>query len=47
MKRKRHTAEKIIKKLRTAAGIIAGGKRAEEAAHQIGMRVPTYHRWKE
>ena len=47
MKRKRHTAEEIIKKLREAAGLIAGGKTAEEAARQIGVSVPTYHRWKE
>lgn len=47
MKRKRHTTEEIIKKLRDAAGVIAGGKTAEEAARQIGVSVPTYHRWKE
>ncbi len=47
MKRKRHTAEEIIKKLREAAGHIAGGKKAEETARQIGVSVPTYHRWKE
>jgi transposase-like protein len=47
MKRKRHTPEEIIKKLREAAGLIAGGKTAEEAARQIGVSVPTYHRWKE
>jgi hypothetical protein len=37
MKRKRHTAEEIIKKLREAAGIIAGGKSVEAAA--IGRHV--------
>lgn len=47
MKRKRHTAEEIIKKLREAAAQIAGGKKAEEAARQIGVSVQTYHRWKE
>jgi putative transposase len=47
MKRKRHTTEEIIKKLREAAGLIAGGKTVEEAARQIGVSVPTYHRWKE
>ena len=47
MKRKRHTDEEIIKKLREAAGLIAGGKTAEAAARQIGVSVPTYHRWKE
>jgi putative transposase len=47
MKRKRHTPEEIIRKLREAAGSIAGGKSVEEAARQIGVSVPTYHRWKE
>ncbi len=47
MKRKRHTAEEIIKKLREAAGIFVGGKKAEEAARQIGVSVPTCHRWNE
>ncbi len=47
MKRKRHTAEQIIKKLREAAVLITGGKTVEEAARQIAVSVPTYHRWKE
>ena len=47
MKRKRHTTEEIIKKLREAAGQISAGKSVEEAARQIGVSVPTYHRWKE
>ena len=47
MKRKRHTAEQIIKKLREAAVLIAGGKTVEEAARQIAVSAPTYHRWKE
>ena len=38
MKRKRHTAEQIIKKLREAAVLIAGGKTVEEAARQIAVR---------
>ena len=47
MKRKRHTAEEIIKKLREAAGIIAGGKSVEAAVREIGVSVPTYHCWNE
>jgi transposase-like protein len=47
MKRKRHTAEEIIKKLREAAAQLAGGKSVEAAVRQIGVSVPTYHRWKE
>lgn len=46
MKRKRHSAEEIIRKLREAAGLIATGKNAEDAARQIGVSVQTYHRWK-
>lgn len=47
MKKKRHTEEEIIKKLREAATVIAGGESVETAARQIGVSVPTYHRWKE
>lgn len=47
MKRKRHTAEQIIKKLREASVLIAGGKTVEEAARQIAVSAPTHHRWKE
>ena len=47
MKRKRHTAEQIIKKLREASALIAGGKTVEEAARQIAVSAPTYRRWKE
>jgi hypothetical protein len=47
MKRKRHTPEEIIKKLREAAGLVAAGKTVEEAARQIGVSVPSFHRWKE
>lgn len=46
MKRKRHSPEEIIKKLREAAALIAGGKTAEDAARQIGVSMQTYHRWK-
>ena len=41
MKRKRHTPEEIIKKLREAAGLIAGGKTAEEAARQTQTLIKT------
>lgn len=47
MKKKRHTEEEIIKKLREAASLVAGGQPVEAAARQIGVSVPTYHRWKE
>jgi hypothetical protein len=46
MQRKRHTDEEIVRKLREAAGLTSVGKTAETAASQIGVSVPTYHRWK-
>jgi len=46
MKRKRHTPEEIIKKLREAEGMQAAGKSAEEACRSIEVSLATYHRWK-
>ena len=46
MKKKRHTPEEIIKKLREAEGLIAAGKGAEVAVRAIGVSVATYQRWK-
>ena len=46
MKRKRHTPEEIIKKLREAAAMQAAGKSAEEACRVLGVSPATYHRWK-
>jgi len=39
MKRTRHTAEQIIRKLKTAEQLIAQGKTVLEVTQ------PTYHRW--
>ena len=47
MKRKRHTPEEIIKKLREAATLLAGGCSVEAACKQLAVSPPTYHRWKE
>ena len=47
MKRKRHTPEEIIKKLREAATLLAGGQSVEEVCKKLEMSLPTYHRWKE
>jgi len=41
MKKKRHTPEEIIKKLREAEGVIAAGKGVEVAARAIGVSVAT------
>jgi len=46
MKRKRHTPEEIIKKLRTAEEALAGGKSVEEACRIISVSMATYQRWK-
>jgi transposase-like protein len=47
MKRKRHTPEEIIKKLREAATFLAGGQSVEEVCKKLEVSPPTYHRWKE
>lgn len=47
MKRKRHTPEEIIKKLREAAALLAGGQKVEEVCKKLEVSAPTYHRWKE
>jgi transposase-like protein len=47
MKRKRHTPEEIIKKLREAAALLAGGQGVEEVCKKLEVSPPTYHRWKE
>ena len=46
MKRKRHTREEIIKKLREAATLLAGGQSVEEACKKLEVSPPTYHRWR-
>jgi hypothetical protein len=46
MKKKRHTPEEIIKKLREAEGLIAAGKGVEAAVRAIGVSMATYQRWK-
>ena len=47
MKRKRHTPEEIIKKLREAATLLAAGQSVEEVCKKLEVSPPTYHRWKE
>jgi putative transposase len=46
MKRKQHTPEEIIKKLREANGLLAAGKSVEEACRAPGVSAATYQRWK-
>ena len=46
MKRRRHTPEQIISKLREAERLIGGGKTIPEAAKELGISEQTYHRWR-
>ena len=47
MKGKRHTSEEIIKKLREAATLLAGGQSVEEACKKLEVSPPTDHRWRQ
>lgn len=44
--KKKHSAEEIIPKLRTAEFEIANGRTAAEAAKKIGVTEQTYYRWR-
>ena len=47
MGRKRtHTPEEVVAKLRQAEVLIAGGKSVSEAARAIAVSEATYHRWR-
>jgi transposase-like protein len=46
MKRKRHGAEEIVQKLRSAEKALAEGKTIPEACKQLTISEQTYHRWK-
>jgi len=47
MKRTRHNAEQIIRKLKTAEQLIAQGKTVVEVCRVIEVTQPTYHRWRQ
>jgi len=47
MKRTRHTAEQIIRKLKSAEQLIAQGKTVVEVCRVIEVTQPTYHRWRQ
>jgi transposase-like protein len=47
MKRIRHTAEKIIRKLKTAEQLIVQGKTVADIRRAIEVTQPTFHRWKQ
>ncbi len=47
MKRTRHTAEQIIRKLKTPEQLISQGKTVIEVCLVIEVTQPTYHRWRQ
>lgn len=46
MKRKRHTPEEIVKKVREAGALLASGKSLEDVCRALGVSAATYHRWR-
>ena len=46
MKRRRHTPEQIVRKLREADRLLAEGQEAPEVAKQLEVSEATYHRWR-
>ena len=46
MKRRRHTPEQIIRKLREAERLLAEGKTTAEAAKALEVSENTFHRWR-
>jgi len=46
MKKKRHSPEEIITKLRQAGEMLAQGKLHSEVAKALGVSIMTYHRWR-
>ena len=46
MKRRRHTPEQIIRKLREAERLLAEGQEIPEVAKQLEVSEATYHRWR-
>ena len=46
MKRRRHTPEQIVRKLREADRLLAEGHEVPEVAKQLEVSEATYHRWR-
>ena len=46
MKRKYHTAEQIVKKLRQADAVLASGGTLENVCKQLGISDATYYNWR-
>lgn len=45
-RRKAHTPEEIVAKLRQAEVLVAQGRTVAEAVRSIGVTEPTYYRWR-
>ena len=45
MKRKPHTPDQIVRKLREADRFLGEGVPFEEVPHQLSISTQTYHRW--
>lgn len=46
MKRKKHSPDQIIAKLRTADGLLATGATIAQVCQQIEVSEQTFHRWR-
>ena len=46
MKRRRHTPEQIVRKLREVERLLGEGRTVAEAVKQIEVSEQTYHRWR-
>jgi len=46
MKRRRHTPEQVVRKLREAERLLAEGKTVPEVAKQLEVSENTFHRWR-
>ncbi len=46
MKRKRHSAEQIIQKLREAEVLLQRGQAVPQVCRQLGVTGQTYYRWR-
>ena len=46
MKRRRHTPEQVVRKLREAERMLAEGKAVPEVAKELEVSENTFHRWR-
>lgn len=47
MKRKRHSPEQIVGKLREADAMLAGGATIAQVCQKLEVAEATFHRWRE